>query len=93
MISSDQVHLNAIRTLAVSVVDQLLHHRVYFVSKDEFVSQLDLLLAQQAQPTEVRAKGYRVKLNYINSTDASGQQKALKDVIVGAMRRKDMEEK
>ena len=60
------------------------HNRLYFVSKDEFVSQFDLLPAQKAQPEEVRVKGCRVKVNYIGSSDAAGQQKALKDVIFSA---------
>lgn len=92
MISTDMAHLNTIRTLAVSKVDQSLHNRLFFVSKDDFVNQLDLLLAQQSQPSEIRAKGYRVKLNYTGSPDASNQQKALKDVILASMRRKEKEE-
>ena len=88
MISNDPKHLSAIRTLAVSAVDQAFHNRLYFVSKDEFVSQLDLLLAQQSQPEEVRVKGYRVKVEYTGSADAAGQQKALKDVILSSMRRR-----
>ncbi|MEZ4927917.1 MAG: type IV secretion system DNA-binding domain-containing protein [Saprospiraceae bacterium] len=91
MISNDQVHLNAIRTLAVSEIADSFHNRLFFVSKDDFVSQLDLLLVHQTQPTEVRAKGYRVKLNYTGSSDASLQQKTLKDVILSSMRRKDEE--
>ena len=89
MISNDLAHLNGIRTLAVSEISQVFHNRLYFVSKDDFVNQLDLLLARQSQPTEIRAKGYRVKLNYTGSSDASSQQKVLKDVILSSMRRKD----
>ncbi len=92
MISNDLKHLSDIRNLAVTAVDSSIHNRLYFVSKDEFVSQLDLILAQQSQPEEVRAKGYRVKLTYTGSTDIAGQQKALKEVILASMRRKDEEE-
>lgn len=92
MISNDQVHLNAIRTLAVSEIADSFHNRLFFVSKDDFVTQLDLLLVQRSQPTEIRAKGYRVKLNYTGSSDALSQQKALKDVILASMRRKEKEE-
>lgn len=92
MISNDQVHLNAIRTLAVSEIADSLHSRLFFVSKDDFVSQLDLLLVQRSHPTETRAKGYRVKLNYTGSADSSLQQKALKDVILSSMRRKEKDE-
>lgn len=92
MISNDSKHLNEIRALAVKMVDQSLHNRLYFVSKDDFVSQLDLLLAQKSKPSEVRAKGYRVKLNYTGSLDTQGQQKALKDVILSSLRRRDKEE-
>lgn len=92
MISSDSKHLNAIRELAVTTIDSSLHNRVYFVSKDEFVDQLDLLLAHQIQPTETRAKGYRVKVKYIGSTDSLAQQKTLKDIVLSSLRRKDKEE-
>jgi hypothetical protein len=91
MISNDPPHLNAIRSLAVSEIDQSLHNRIFFVSKDNFVSQLDLLLVQQSQPEEIRSRGYRVKLNYTGSPDTSSQQKALKDVILSSLRRKDEE--
>jgi hypothetical protein len=89
MISNDPMHLNGIRALVVSEIANSLHSRLFFVSKDDFVNQLDLLLAQQSQPNEIRAKGYRVKLNYTGSSDASSQQKALKDVILASMRRKE----
>ncbi len=89
LISNDPIHLNGIRTVAISAIEQSLHNRLFFVSKDDFVNQLDLLLAQQSQPTEIRAKGYRVKLNYTGSSDASSQQKVLKDVILASMRRKE----
>lgn len=88
MISNDPMHLNAIRTLAVSEIADSFHNRLFFVSKDDFVNRLDFLLLQQSQPTEIRAKGYRVKLNYTGSADASAQQKALKEVILSSMRRK-----
>lgn len=90
MISNDSKHLAAIRSLTVSKIDQLLHHRLYFVSKEDFTNQLDLLLAQQSQPKEVRAKGYRVKLNYTGSQDPEGQKKTLKEVILSSMRRKKL---
>jgi hypothetical protein len=77
--------------LAVSEIADSFHNRLFFVSKDDFVTQLDLLLVQRSQPTETRAKGYRVKLNYTGSADPSLQQKALKDVILSSMRRKEEE--
>lgn len=89
MISNDLKHLNAIRALAVREIDQSFHNRLYFVSKDEFVNQLDLLLSQKSQPTETRAKGYRVKLNYNGSQDSLGQQRALKDIIASSIRRNE----
>ncbi|MBK6543787.1 MAG: hypothetical protein IPG12_00655 [Saprospiraceae bacterium] len=88
IISNDAKHLNDIRTLTISTVDQPLHNRLYFVSKVEFVNQLDLLLAQKSQPTETGAKGYRVKLNYNASQNSSGKQKAIKDIIVSSLRKK-----
>lgn len=88
MISNDAKHLNEIRTLAIQDIDQVFHNQIYFVSKDEFVNQLDLLLAQKLQPEETRANGYRVKLNYLGSQDVSGQQKTLKDIIVSSLRKK-----
>lgn len=91
MISNDQMHLNSIRTLAVSEIADSFHNQLFFVSKDDFVSQLDLLLVQRSQPTEIRAKGYRVKLNYTSSLDTSLQQKTLKDVILSSIRRKGNE--
>jgi hypothetical protein len=92
MISNDTKHLDAIRKLAVTTIEPSLHNRVYFVSKDEFVNQLDLLLAQKSQPTETRAKGYRVKVNYTGSLDNSAQQKTLKDIVLSSLRRKDKQE-
>ena len=64
MISNDSNHLTAIRVLALTIIDSSLHNRIYFVSKDGFVNQLDLLLAQETEPTETRSKGYRVKVKY-----------------------------
>ncbi|HZV69853.1 MAG TPA: type IV secretion system DNA-binding domain-containing protein [Saprospiraceae bacterium] len=92
MISNDSKHLNAIRELATITIDSSLHSRVYFVSKDEFINQLDLLLAQQNQPTETRAKGYRVKVTYTSSNDNLAQQKTLKEIVLSSLRRKDREE-
>ncbi|MFI5405263.1 MAG: type IV secretory system conjugative DNA transfer family protein [Nitrososphaerales archaeon] len=92
MISNDSKHLNAIRELAVTTIDSSLHNRVYFVSKDEFVDQLDSLLVQQTQPTETRAKGYRVKVKYTGSTDNLVQQKILKDIVISSLRRKENKE-
>lgn len=89
MISNNPSHLAAIRSLAVSVIDATFHARVYFVSKDEFVEHLDLFLAQQTQVTEIRAKGYRVKVNFSGAANPASQEKTLKDVIVGAMRRNE----
>ncbi len=92
MISNDSKHLSTIRKLAVTTIDPSLHNQVYFVSKDEFVNQLDLLLIQKTQPTETRSKGYRVKVNYTGSADPSGQQKALKDIVLSSLRKKDKPE-
>lgn len=92
MISNDPNHLSAIRSLAVTMIDSVFHPRIHFVSQDDFVSHLDLFLAQQTRVTETRAKGYRVKVNFSGSSDPASQEKALKDVIVGAMRRKEKEE-
>jgi hypothetical protein len=89
MISNDPKHLDTIRRLAVKAIDKSFHSRLYFVSKEDFVKQLDLLLAQQSKPKEVRAKGYRVKLKYSTPSDPSGQKKALKDIILSSLRRKD----
>ncbi len=88
MISNDPKHLNDIRTLAVAEINQAFHNRIYFVSKDEFVNQLDILLAQKSQSVETRAKGYRVKLNYGSSNDSTGQQNILKDILVSSIRKK-----
>lgn len=88
MISNDPKHLNEIRSLAIQEIEPTFHNRIYFVSKDEFVNQLDLLLAQKSQPEETRANGYRVQLNYLGSQDISSQQKTLKDIIVSSLRRK-----
>lgn len=92
MISNDSKHLSDIRKLTVSEVDQSYHSRLYFVSKEDLVKQLDLILAQQSKPTEVRAKGYRVKLNYTPPSDAKGQKKALKDILLSSLRRQNREE-
>jgi hypothetical protein len=93
MISNDPVHLNAIRALTVSEIDQSFHSRIFFVSKEDFVNQLDILLAQTIQPQEVRESGYRVKVNYNSSPDAKGQQNALKEIILSSLRRKDDKDK
>lgn len=92
MISNDRQHLHAIRDQAISLIDQSEHNRLHFVSSEEFVRELDILLLQESQPTEVRAKGYRVKINYTESQDVAGQQKTLKDIILASMRRKDKSE-
>jgi hypothetical protein len=89
MISNDPKHLDAIRKLAVNTIAPSLHNRIYFLSKDEFVNQLDLLIAYKAQPIETRSKGYRVKVSYNPSSDDSAQQKTLKDIILASLRRKD----
>lgn len=89
MISNDPRHLDAIRAKAVGTLPESLHSRLFFVSKEEFVNQLDILLAQRSQPTETRVKGYRVKLSYTDSTNVEGKQKALKDVVLSALRRKN----
>jgi hypothetical protein len=89
MISNDIKHLHAIQILAISSIDPSLHNRIYFVSKDEFVIQLDLFLAQYIQPTETRARGYRVKVNYSGSSDPKTVEKNLKDVVLSTLRKKD----
>jgi type IV secretory system conjugative DNA transfer VirD4/TraG family protein len=89
MISNDPKHLSDIRKMTVSEVDHSKHKQLYFVSQDDFVNQLDKLLAQKPPSTEIRAKGYRVKINYTGSSDASEQQKTLKDVILSSIRRQN----
>ena len=91
MLSNDPKHLSDIRALAVREIDEVFHGRLYFVSKDDFVNQLDLILTQKSQPTEIRAKGYRVKVSYASSEDTLGQQRALTDVVLSSLRRKDKE--
>lgn len=93
MISNDPKHLSTIRESAVLAIDPSFHNRLFFVSKDDFVNQLDLILARTSQPEDVRAKGYRVKLNYTASTDTKSQQKALQEVILSSLRRKQEDEK
>jgi len=88
MISNDVKHLDAIRKLTVTTIDPSLHNRVFFVSKNDFVNQLDLLLVQQIQTTETRAKGYRVKVNYTGTTNNLSQQKALKEIVLSLLRKK-----
>lgn len=92
MISNDIKHLHAIQNFAISSIDPSLHNRIYFVSKDEFVIQLDLFLAQYIQPTETRARGYRVKVNYSGSSDSKTVEKNLKDVVLSTLRKKDKPE-
>jgi hypothetical protein len=87
MILNDSKHLNAIHELAATIINASLHNREYFASKDEFVNQLDLFLAQETQPTEIRVKGYRVKFTYLGSAESSAQQKILKDIVLSSLRR------
>jgi hypothetical protein len=89
MISNEPKHLNTIKNLAISSIDPSLHNRIYFVSKDEFVHQLDLFLAQYIQPTETRARGYRVKVKYSGTSDNSTVEKNLKDVVLSTLRKKE----
>lgn len=89
MISNDQKHLNKIHNLAHSLIEPSLHNRLYFVSKGDFVNQLDLLLTQFAQSDETRARGYRVKVNYFESSNKCSMEKTLKDVVLSSLRRKD----
>lgn len=92
MISNDIKHLHAIQNLAITSIDPSLHNRIYFVSKDEFVIQLDSFLAQFIQPTETRARGYRVKVNYSGSSDSKTVEKNLKDVVLSTLRKIDKPE-
>lgn len=89
MISNDIKHLHAIQNIGTSSIDPSLQNRVYFVSKEEFVIKLDLFLAQYIQPTETRARGYRVKVNYSGSSDSKTVEKNLKDVVLSTLRKKD----
>jgi hypothetical protein len=92
MISNDIKHLHAIQNLAISSIDPSLHNRIYFVSKDEFVIQLDSFLAQFIHPTETRARGYRVKVNYSGSSNSKTVENNLKDVVLSTLRKKDKPE-
>lgn len=92
MISNDSKHLGAIRTKAISAIPESLHRRLFFVSKDEFVNQLDLFLAQKSQPMETRVKGYRVKLNYTETSNLEGKEKAIKDIVLSSLRRRNIED-
>lgn len=92
MISNDSKHLYAIRELAIATIDSSLHNRIFFVSKDEFVNQLDSILAQKSQPTETRAKGYRVNVKYSSSADTLNTHKDLKDIVLTSIRKKEKNE-
>jgi type IV secretion system coupling TraD/TrwB family protein len=92
MISNDLKHINSIQSLANSSIESSSYEKIYFVSKEEFVNQLDLLLLRYYQPIEARSKGYRVKVNYTGTSDDLAQQKTLKDLVLSALRKNDKEE-
>lgn len=89
MISNDSKHLNHISSSATLAVDQSLQSRLFFVSKDAFTAQLDHILAQRSQPSETRAKGYRVKVNYLPTSENPNTINSLKDIMLSSLRRKD----
>lgn len=91
MISNNSKHLNDIRILAVESIEVKFHSQIFFVLKDEFESSLDLVLLNSMKNEEVRVKGYRVKLNYSQSKDVNSQNDAIKNIILGSIRRKEIE--
>jgi hypothetical protein len=86
MISNALKHLSDIRTQAANLIKPEFHGRLYFVTKEEFVNQLDTLLQQKTEQNETRTKGYRVKLNY-EATANVDKREALKDIIVASLKK------
>lgn len=89
MISNNSEHLDEIRKRAIAHIDQSFHNSLFFVSKDEFTNQVDLILLQQTTPLEERVGGYRVNVKYGADISSEGKRKTLKDMVFTSMKHKE----
>jgi hypothetical protein len=81
MVSEDIKHLRNIRESAIEIIPQKHHSQLHFLNKDECIEQLNVLLQSQQQPTEMKIRGYKVKVKSQNAVSTKDQKNLLDDVV------------
>lgn len=81
MISEDAKHLRNIREQTVDTISQKHHSQLYFLTKDECIEQLNVLVQSQQQPTEMKIRGYKVKVKSQNAVSTKDQKNLLDNVV------------
>ena len=81
MISEDAKHLRNIRELALHDIAQKYHSQLHFLTKDECIEQLNALVQSQQHPTEMKIRGYKVKLKSQNAISTKDQKNLLDNVL------------
>jgi len=88
VISNDDKHLSSIRQKSASEIPESLHKRLFFISQKEFSQHLAALTSITESPDEERVNGYRVKVNYDTSENAQYKEAQLKNVVLGALKKR-----
>lgn len=81
MVSEDAKHLRSIREQAINSISQKYHSQLHFLTKDECIEQLNLLVQSQQQPMEMKIRGYKVKVKSQNAISTKDQKNLLNDVV------------
>ena len=88
MVSEDAKHLRNIRELAIQEISKEFHSKLYFLTKDECIEQLQHLVQSQQKPTEMKIRGYKVKVKTESAISANEQSSLLDDVMRGISKKK-----
>ncbi|MBX7225311.1 MAG: type IV secretion system DNA-binding domain-containing protein [Chitinophagales bacterium] len=89
MISEDAKHLRNIREQAILDIPKQYHSQLHFLTKDECVEQLQRLVLTQQQPTEMKIRGYKVKVSTHQTISANDHTNLLDDIVKGVRNKKD----
>lgn len=81
MISEDAKHLRNIREESIKVISEKYHSQLHFLTKDECIEQLQRLVQSHQQPTEMKIRGYKVKVKSDNFVTEKNQKNLLDEVI------------
>ena len=82
MVSEDAKHLRNIREQAIQEIPQKYHGNLYFLSKGECIEQLQRFVQSQQQPTEMKIRGYKVKVKSKDAISKNDQKNLLNDIIM-----------
>lgn len=80
LISDDTKYLRSIREQVISTISSNYHSQLHFLTKQQCIEQLDILIRSQRQPTTTIICGYKVTVKWSNALSSKDYNTLLSDV-------------